>query len=80
MYYRSREFSLVHEKSDNNFYIILLIHDHGLKQLALWGYSSGFVHIILSVVETVKLVSYELVGGHYYPLTILKPLPSICYN
>ena len=54
MYYRSREFSPVHGKSANNFYIILSINGHGLKQLALGGYSSGFVHIILSVVETVK--------------------------
>ena len=61
LYYRSRGFSLVHGKSANNFYIILSIHGHGLKQLALGGYRSGFVHIILSVVETVKLVSYELV-------------------
>ena len=62
MHYRSRQFSLVHGKSDNNFYIILSIHGHGLKQLALGGYRSGFVHIILSVAETVKLLSYELVG------------------
>ena len=41
MHYRSREFSLVHGKSDNNFYIILSIHGHGLKQLALRDYSSG---------------------------------------
>ena len=61
MHNRGREFSLVHGKSDNNFYIILSIHGHGLKQLALGGYSSGFVHIILSVAETVKLLSYELV-------------------
>ena len=46
----------MHGKSANNFYIILSIHGHGLKQLTLGGYSSGFVHIILSVVETVKLV------------------------
>ena len=77
MHYRSREFSLVHGKSDNNFYIILSIHGHGLKQLALGGYSSGFVHIILSVAETVKLLPYELVGGHWYPLTFLKTLPTI---
>ena len=80
MYYRSRKFSLVHGKSDNNFYIILSIHGHGLKQLTLGGYSSGFVHVILSVVETVKLVSYKLVGGYYYPFTFLKTLPSICYT
>ena len=62
MHYRSREFSPVHGKSDNNIYIILSIHGHGLKQqLALGSYSSGFVHIILSVAETVKLLSYELV-------------------
>ena len=70
----------MHGKSANNFYIILSIHGHDLKQLALGGYSSGFVHIMLSVVETVKLVSYELVGGHYYPVTFLKTLPSICYT
>ena len=53
MYYRSRELSPVHGKSDNYFYI-LSIHGHGLKQqLALGGYSSGFFHIILSMVETV---------------------------
>ena len=51
----------MHGKSANNFYIILSIHGHGLKQLALEGYRSCFVHIILSVVETVKLVSYELI-------------------
>ena len=59
-YYRSREFSLVHGKSDKNFYIIISMHGHGLKQLALGGYggySSGFVHIIRSVAETVKLLS-----------------------
>ena len=80
MHYRSREFSLVHEKSDNNFYIILSIHGHGLKQLALGAYSSSFVHIILSVSETVKLLSYELVGGHCSPLTFLKTLPTIYYT
>ena len=80
MPYKSREFSLVHGKSDYNFHIILPIHDHGLKLLAPGGYSSGFVHIIQSVVETVKLVSYELVGGHCYPLTFLKTLPTICYT
>ena len=79
MHYRSREFSLVHGKSNNNFYVILSIHGHGLKQLALGGYSSGFVHIILSVADTVKLLSYELVGGHCYHLTFLKTLPTICY-
>ena len=79
MYYRSREFSLVHGKSDNNFYIMLSIHEHDLKQLALGGYSLSFFHIRLQVVETDKLVSYELVGGHCYPLIILKTLPSICY-
>ena len=80
MYNRSREFCLVHGKSDNGSYIILSIHGHGLKQLALGGYSTGFVHIILSVAETVKLVSYKLVGGHRYPLTFLKTLLSICYT
>ena len=55
----------MHGKSTNNFYIILSIHGHGLKQLALGGYRSGFVHIKLSVVDTVKLVSYELVRAHY---------------
>ena len=80
MHHRNREFSLLHGKSDNNFYIILPIHGHGLKQLALGGYSSGFVHIILSVAETVKLLSYELVGGHCCPLTFLKTLPTICYT
>ena len=70
----------MHEKSDNNFYIILSIYGHGLKQLALGGYSSGFVHIILSVAETVKLVSYELVEGHCYPLTFFKTLPTIYYS
>ena len=55
----------------------LTIHAHGLKQLAFGGYSSGFVHIILSVAETVRLVFYELVGGHCYPLTFLKTSPSI---
>ena len=79
MYYRSREFSLVHGKLDNNFCIILSIHGHGLKQLPLEGYSSGFVHIILSVVE-IKLVSYELEGVHCYHLTFLKILPSMCYT
>ena len=43
--------SLVHGKSADNFYIILSIHGHGMKQLTLGGYSSGFVHIILPVVE-----------------------------
>ena len=80
MHYRSREFSLAHEKSNNNFYIILSMHGHGLKQLALGGYRSGFVHIILSVDETVKLLSYELVGEHCYLLTFLKILPTICYT
>ena len=32
MYYRSKEFPLVHGKSDNNFYIILSIHGHGLNK------------------------------------------------
>ena len=77
MHYRSREFSSVHGKSDNNFYIILSIHGHGLKQLALGDYSSGFVHIILSVAETAELLSYGLVGGHCYHLTFLKTLPTI---
>ena len=58
MHYRSREFSLAHGESDNNFYIILSIHGHGLKQLALGDYSSGFVHIILSVAE--KLSCYPM--------------------
>ena len=80
MHHRSRQLSLVHGKSDNNFYIILSIHGHGLKQLALGGYRSGFVHITLSVAETVKLLSYELVGEHSYPLTFLKTLPTICYT
>ena len=77
MYYRSREVSLVHVKSDNNFYIILSIHGHGLKQLALGGYSSGFVHIIVSVAETVKLVSYKLIGGNYYPLAFQLEMTGI---
>ena len=77
MYYRGRGLSPVNGKSDNNFYIILSVQGHGLKQLTLGGYSSGFVHIILSVVETVKLVFCELVGGHCYHLTFLKTLPSI---
>ena len=63
LYYRSREFSLVHGKSAYNFYFILLsIQIHGPKRLALGGNRLGFVHIMLSVVETVELAPYELSG------------------
>ena len=63
---QKQEFSLVYGQSANNFYIMLSTHGHGLKQLALGGYSSGFAHIILSVVETVKLVFYEHQGISSY--------------
>ena len=51
-----------------------------MKQLVLGGYSSGFVHIILSVAEIFKLLSYELVGGHCYSLTFLRTLPTKNYT
>ena len=66
----------MHGKSDNIFVLhcIFSIHGDGLKKLTLGGYISGFVHIILSV-KIVKLVSYEQVEGHCYPLTFLKHYP-----
>ena len=81
LYYRSRQFSLVNGKSANNFYIILSTHGHGLKQLALGGYSSGFVHLYCQWLRQVSLYdSYKLVGGHCYLLIFLKTLTSICYT